>query len=184
MEDDIGLSYLPVNTFHQTGITFKLFLSFSSDEQAAAPTPALLHTGLPHLLASATEQNSCSHLQWSSLKSFHFAYTSHYSLTLTLWAVWSRAPKSHRKGGRKPGLKEMKTRYAIGFGKAMLSLCYSTMLPPLWQKLLDYFIWKTIAYINHCSLFIIIFFSKIFRHPIKNWKQNNVPSLVLKSKRV
>ena len=123
MEDDKGLSHLPVNTFHQTGITFKLSLSFSSSEQAAALKPTLPHTGLSHLLVTATEQNFCSYLQWSSLNSFHFAHTSHYSLTLILRAVGSRAPKSHKKDGIKPCLTEMKTRHATGFGKATLSWC-------------------------------------------------------------
>lgn len=78
----------------------------------------------------------------------------------------------------------MKTRYAIGFGKVMLSLCYSTMLPLLCGKncWIILFGKQLHFYINHCSLFIIILFSKIFRHPIKDWKQNNVPNLVLKSK--
>lgn len=123
MEDDKGLRHLPANTFHQTGIPFKLSLSFSSSEQAAAPKPTLPHTGLSHLLVTATQQNFCSYLQWPSLKSFHFVHISHYSLTLTLLAVGSRAPKSHKKGGIKPCFMEMKTRYATGFRKTTLSWC-------------------------------------------------------------
>lgn len=81
MEDDKGLSHC-----HQTGIAFKLSLRLSSSEQAAAPKPTLPHTGLSHLLVTASEQNFCSYLQCSPLKSLHFAHTSHVSLALTLWA--------------------------------------------------------------------------------------------------
>lgn len=57
MENDKGLSHLPVNTFHQNGIAFKISLFFSSSERAAAPKPTLLHTGLSHLPVTTTEQN-------------------------------------------------------------------------------------------------------------------------------